>query len=53
MSMNTQFSKTLACFLTGELEWTKMFIVPAVKELTSCSLHSPDLHGPCQGADYE
>lgn len=53
MSMNTQFNKTLACFLTGELEWTKMFSVPAVEELTSGSLHSPDLHSPRQGADCE
>ncbi|GAB0197963.1 E3 ubiquitin-protein ligase RNF43 [Grus japonensis] len=57
MSMNTQFNKTLACLLTGELEWTKMFSVPVVEELTSCPLHrqrvitSPDLHGPRQDAD--
>lgn len=57
MSMNTQFNKTLACLLTGELEWTEMFSVPAAEELTSCSLHgqcvitSPDPHGPHQDTD--
>lgn len=57
MSMNTQFNKTLACLLTGELERTQTFSIPAVEELTPCSLHrqhvktSPDLHGPRQDAD--
>lgn len=49
MSVNTQFNKTLAHLLTGELEWTKMFSKPAGVELTAQRLHvlsSPELHSP-------
>lgn len=49
MSVNTQFNKTLAHLLMGELEWTKMFSKPAGVELTPQCLHvltSPELHGP-------
>lgn len=49
MSVNTQFNKTLAHLLMGELEWTKMFSKPAGVELTPQCLHvltSPEPHGP-------